>query len=72
MHDDPVYITRDEPVCGYGTPRRVFVTGPHFGQAIYSRTTQRAEATVFSRTEAERLLAEGEWSWRRPKIEDAR
>ena len=60
-----VLITRFD----YDKDGRVFVTGPWFGQDVYSHTTDRDKASRFERSEAERLVAEGHW--RDPRIEVA-
>lgn len=73
MTDDQVVITREQSGSVNGKPLtgRVFVTGPHFSRDIYSSTVEPAEATVFSRAHAERLLAQGAWRTSAPRIEDA-
>jgi hypothetical protein len=51
---------------------RVYVTGPHFSRDIYSSTLDPNDGeTLFDRSEAERLLALGHWSYLAPEIEDA-
>lgn len=58
-------ITR-EPV-----PERCYVTGPWFGErtGIYSGTVDRAEATRFTREEAEALMRT-KWLNADPRIEE--
>lgn len=71
---ETVVITRDtrgETVNGKPRPSRVFITGPHFGMDVFSSTEDPAEASRYSREEAERLLAEGKWHWHTPQIEPA-
>jgi hypothetical protein len=70
--DDLVFITRlasGEVVDGVPRPFRVYITGPHFGTDVYSSTDDRDRATVFSRRDAERLIARGMWHTRAPRIE---
>ena len=63
-------ITREQSGSVNGAPRtgRTFVTGPYFGQSIYSSTGDIAEASRYSREEAERLVAV-HWRHLRPEIE---
>jgi len=60
MQDEPAYTTRDEMTGGYRAAIRVFVTLTQF-TGDCSRTRERAEAALFSRREAERLVAHGTW-----------
>jgi len=65
-----VFITRDanDSINGVRRTGRVFVTGPHFGDA-YSSTEAKSKASTFSEAEAARLIASGYWSNCRPAIE---
>lgn len=61
-----VLIERDS--SDLGKPGRVYVTGPHFGRAVYSSTREREQATRYEREDAERLLAEGKWRNLHPRL----
>ena len=50
---------------------RVYVTGPHFGGDIFSSTLFRAEASRFTREQAEEYIREGKWRSLRPELEEA-
>lgn len=76
MHGKPtdrVLITRASAEAST-RGQRVYVTGPHFSESddgLFSSKTDRAEATVYTRAHAERLLAKGKWHFNLPQIEDA-
>lgn len=53
---------------GKPLPPRCYVTGPHFGAGVYSGTQVRAEATRYSKAEAEKLIATR--TWRGVRIEE--
>lgn len=68
-----VIISRESAETVGGVPQtgRVYITGPHFNEGIYSSTREIARASTFERDEAERLLREGKWSRLNPRIEPA-
>ena len=71
MSTDPtetVLIARDS--VERNRPGRVYVTGPHIGET-FSSTRNRAEASRFTRAEAERLLRLRKWFNDNPMIEVA-
>ena len=61
-------ITRRGSDVGKNTDRRVYVTGPLFGIDVYSSTESLAEASRFTRREAERIIHK--WTARDPEIEE--
>lgn len=78
MHDkssdsDFVVISRDtrgETVNGKPRPKRVYITGPHFNTDIYSSTEDKAQASRYTRAEANELLvAQGKWQNHMPAVE---
>ena len=68
--NDRVVITRDDNSIPQQA-QRVYITGPHFGEGIYSSTTDPAKASTFSREKAEELIAEGKWRGCNPEIQPA-
>jgi hypothetical protein len=66
---DHVFIQRrSADHSTWGHP--VYVTGPHFGSDIYSSTEDPNKASVFTRTEAQRLIAK-KWRGLLPELVDA-
>ena len=67
-----VVITREQRGSTNGVPLtgRVYVTGPHFGGDVFSSTTGPAEASRFSRVDAESMIRRGKWKGMAARIED--
>lgn len=67
---DMVQITRKGTDLGVNIDRRVYVTGPHFGAGVFSSTDDPADPeTLFTPTDATRLLLEGKWRGLDPVVE---
>lgn len=70
--DGEFVITRecaDLDDSGVRRPGRVYVTGPHFGDDIYSSTTDQDGASRFPLVVAQRLV-DTKWRGLRPKVEE--